>query len=205
MKIFNIYLYCRHKKVNLKPSKENICNIPNLISLYRLLSAPVLIYTAYAGFENIFFYWVIFNLITDGADGFIARRFNMKTKIGAKLDSFADFIMYLTVIYGLFMLKWNMLDNYKFSFFLLLFYYVFIDFFALIKFKEISSLHLISSKISGIIQSIFVFTIFVLNFYQFLYWLMFVVSSISFVENIYFLIKLKKMRSDLKGFFWTRL
>lgn len=36
--------------------------------------------------------------ISDVADGFIARRFKLETAIGAKLDSLADFIFFVTVL-----------------------------------------------------------------------------------------------------------
>ncbi len=175
------------------------------MSLIRLLSAPFLLYLAYKGNEKVFFYWFVFCLMTDALDGFIARRFNMQTVFGAKLDSLADFAMYITGIYGLLVLKWDILHTYRYSFFFLIFYYVFIDLFALVKFKEVSSLHLISSKISGFIQAIFYLSIFTIGFYPVLYWVMFIISTLSFIENMYFLIKLKKMRSDLKSFFYTSL
>jgi len=189
----------------LDTTKENIYNLPNLLSLYRLLSVPFLFYVAYAGYENLFFYWFVINMFTDALDGFIARHFNMQTKFGAKLDSLADFAMYLAGMYGLMHLKWDVLQHYQYSFYLLIFYYLFIDIFALLKFNEISSLHLISSKLNGVIQGLFFVLLFTWGFHPVLYWVMFALASFSFFENMYFLIKLKKMRSNLKGLFWTRL
>ena len=188
----------------MKTTRENIYNLPNFLSLYRLLSVPFLFYVAYTGNEKLFFYWFLINMFTDALDGFIARRFHMQTQLGAKLDSLADFAMYLAGMYGLIHLKWDVLETYRYSFYLLVFYYIFIDLFALMKFKEISSLHLISSKLNGLIQGLFFLLLFTWGFYPALYWLMFGLASFSFVENMYFLIKLKKMRSNLKGLFWTR-
>ncbi len=189
----------------METTKENIYNIPNLLSLYRLLTVPVLFYLAYRGYEALFFYWFLINMFTDALDGFIARRFNLQTKFGAKLDSLADFAMYLVGMYGLIHLKWADLAPYKYSFYLLVFYYIFIDVFALYKFREISSLHLISSKINGIIQGLFFLLLFTFEFIPALYWIMVILASFSFFENLYYLIKLKKMRSNLKGIFWTQL
>ncbi len=189
----------------MKTTGENIYNLPNFLSLYRFLTVPILFFVAYTGNEKLFFYWFLINMFTDALDGFIARRLNMQTQLGAKLDSLADFAMYLVGMYGLIHLKWDVLEAYRYSFYLLVFYYIFIDLFSLIKFKEISSLHLISSKLNGIIQGLFFLLLFTLGFNPVLYWLMFILASFSFVENMYFLIKLKKMRSNLKGFFWTRL
>ena len=184
--------------------KEQIYTVPNFISLYRLLSVPVLFYVAYQGNESLFFYWFLFNVFTDALDGFIARKFNMQTTFGAKLDSTADFAMYLLAMYALIRFKWDELEPYKLSFFLLIFYYLFIDLFALFKFREIASLHLISSKVSGVLQALFFLALFIKGFNPVLYWIMFVVATFSFIENMYYLIFLKKIKSNLKGFFWHR-
>ena len=65
-------------------------NIPNLLSTLRILSIPLLIillsYHKYAGALAVF----IGAAITDGLDGFIARRFKQNTIIGAYLDPIAD-------------------------------------------------------------------------------------------------------------------
>ena len=183
--------------------KEKIINIPNIISLYRLFSVPILFYVAYNGQEKIFFYWFLFNVSTDALDGFIARKFNMKTKIGAKLDSLADFAMYILATFAMIHLKYSELKPVLFSFYLIIFYYLLIDIFALIKFKEISSLHLYLSKLNGIIQSGFFILLFTVGYNKYYYWLMFFLATISFLENMYFLTKLRKMQSNLKGYIWT--
>jgi len=198
-----IPLLSKKNKV-LNKSKENIFTIPNILSLYRLLTVPLLFYIASAGYETLFFYWFLFNMFTDALDGFIARKFNMETEFGAKLDSVADFAMYLLAMYAMIRFKWYVLEPYKYSFYILIFYYLFIDIFALIKFKEIASLHLISSKINGVIQGIFFLLLFTIGFIPQYYWIMFALATFSFFENMYFLIKLKKMRSDLKGILWYK-
>ncbi len=188
----------------MKNDRENIYNIPNLLSLYRLLSVPVLFYIAFRDNEKLFFYIFLFNMFTDVLDGFIARKFNLQTRLGAKLDSLADFFMYLLALYAVLHFKWDELKEYQYSFYLIIFYYLLIDIFALFKFKEIASLHLISSKISGIIQGIFFLLLFTVGLIKPFYWLMFILISFSFVENMFFLINLKEMRSNLKGIFWYK-
>ena len=188
----------------MKNDRENIYNIPNLLSLYRLLSVPVLFYIAFRDNEKLFFYIFLFNMFTDVLDGFIARKFNLQTRLGAKLDSLADFFMYLLALYAVLHFKWDELKEYQYSFYLIIFYYLLIDIFALFKFKEIASLHLISSKISGIIQGIFFLLLFTVGLIKPFYWLMFILTSFSFVENMFFLINLKEMRSNLKGIFWYK-
>jgi CDP-diacylglycerol--glycerol-3-phosphate 3-phosphatidyltransferase len=185
-------------------SKEQIYNIPNFISAYRLFAVPVLFYIAFIGKEEVFFWWFLFNMFTDVLDGYIARKFNMQTKIGAKLDSLADFAMYILVMYAFFRFKWNDLSSYKLSFYFLIFFYLFIDIFALIRFKEIASLHLYLSKLNGLIQGFFFLITFTIGFYKYFYFFMFALASLSFIENMYFLMVLKEMRSNIKGFLWYK-
>ncbi len=65
-------------------------NIPNFLSMLRILSIPLLIillsYGQYSGALAVF----IGAAVTDGLDGFIARRFKQKTMVGAYLDPIAD-------------------------------------------------------------------------------------------------------------------
>ena len=192
------------KKLRKHQNKENIYNLPNFISLYRLMSIPILWYIAYSGNEKVFFYLFLLNMFTDVLDGFIARKFNLQTKFGAKLDSIADFFMYLLAMYAMIHFKWEELQMYKYSFFAIMFYYLAIDLFSLVKFREIARLHLISSKVAGVIEGMFFLLLFSYGFVSWLYWLMFIVASYSFIENMYYLVKLNKMQSNLRGFFWNK-
>ncbi|MEL7534900.1 MAG: CDP-alcohol phosphatidyltransferase family protein, partial [Bacteroidota bacterium] len=81
-------------------------NIPNVLSLYRLFSFPIVLGIALTGYEEIFVVLLCINLITDILDGMIARLFNMKTEIGARLDSIADLGTYVLAILGIFLFKY---------------------------------------------------------------------------------------------------
>ena len=65
-------------------------NLPNYITSIRLIfTIPLIIFLEK---NNILFVWIIiiFGAITDYLDGYIARKFKLKTKIGAILDPLAD-------------------------------------------------------------------------------------------------------------------
>jgi len=65
-------------------------NPANLITLARLLSVPVSIWLILAGQYGAAFWMFVIAGISDAVDGFIAKRFNMRTRIGALLDPVAD-------------------------------------------------------------------------------------------------------------------
>jgi cardiolipin synthase (CMP-forming) len=71
--------------------------VPNFLSSLRLGLAPVLLFLAWDGLAQLFLVFLVTSLLTDAADGFIARRFNATSEIGAKLDSWADFATYLVL------------------------------------------------------------------------------------------------------------
>ena len=79
-------------------SKEDIrINIPNLISLLRLLCVPLTVWLIINN-ELLTAFWVfVFAGISDAADGFIAKRFNLQTVLGAYLDPIADKALLVSV------------------------------------------------------------------------------------------------------------
>lgn len=73
-------------------------NIPNMISIFRILLIPVIVYL-YCFLHNDF--WtlmvIIFSTLTDIADGIIARKCNMITDFGKFIDPVADKLTQITV------------------------------------------------------------------------------------------------------------
>ena len=65
-------------------------NIPNLITLSRLMSVPLMIWLIVGHEFGVAFGVFILAGISDGLDGFIAKRFDCRTRIGALLDPAAD-------------------------------------------------------------------------------------------------------------------
>ncbi len=78
-------------------TKDDIINIPNLISFIRILMAPVLFYFALTQQPNWFIAVLLFAEFTDVLDGFLARTLNQITDMGSHLDSWGDFVIYLTI------------------------------------------------------------------------------------------------------------
>ena len=65
-------------------------SLPNLITLARLLLAPVAVLMITSNrFAEAFLIFVVAG-ISDAVDGFIAKRFNLRTELGAYLDPLAD-------------------------------------------------------------------------------------------------------------------
>ena len=65
-------------------------NLPNLITLGRLILVPLAVWLILADQFAAAFWTFIIAGVSDAADGFIAKNYDMKTEIGALLDPVAD-------------------------------------------------------------------------------------------------------------------
>ena len=72
--------------------------IPNIISTIRILFVPILLVLAWRGASEVFLICLIFSLVSDIADGKIARWLGQITELGAKLDSWGDLLTYLALL-----------------------------------------------------------------------------------------------------------
>ena len=65
-------------------------SIPNLITLGRILLVPIVVWAIASGTMWIAFVLFLVAGVSDAVDGFLAKRFNMTTELGAYLDPIAD-------------------------------------------------------------------------------------------------------------------
>lgn len=178
-------------------------NIPNLLSLYRLISFPFILILALNYKEKHFSWFLLINLITDVADGLIARAFKMETPFGAKLDSIADFGTFLLALIGIYIFKADDFAPHLISFGVFIGLFILSHLLALIKFKQMPSLHLYSWKIGGYIQGSFFAFLFMDQFYTPYYYVMLIWSYFAFTEHIVIQLLINKMKSNAKGLYWV--
>lgn len=76
--------------------KEEILNIPNILSLSRIVITFVIIFLALYNVKIwTLLIWFVIGALTDFLDGQIARRFNLKTEFGRKADMIADRFLWI--------------------------------------------------------------------------------------------------------------
>ena len=77
-------------KPGLRPRAGIALSIPNLITLGRILLVPVVVWAIASGAMWIAFVLFLAAGVSDAVDGYLAKRFQMTTILGAYLDPLAD-------------------------------------------------------------------------------------------------------------------
>jgi cardiolipin synthase (CMP-forming) len=197
----NLWRFYNKKESGL--TEKKYLTLPNKITLYRLFAFPFILYFALSGKEMLFLIFFIISLVSDVADGFIARRLKMESELGAKIDSVADDLSYVLAFIGIYTFKWDYIRPYQVSFFIFLAFLASTVILSMIKYKNIPSFHLYSTKIGGYIQGIFFIFLFLVGFNKWFYWFMIVWGILSAVEHIFIQLIIPEMRSNVKGLYWV--
>lgn len=128
--------------------RQDILKAPNLVSMIRILIAPVLFVFAFFGMETWFLGALLFSGFTDVVDGFLARKFNLITPLGAHLDSWGDFTIYSTMAACAWILRPEVTQRELLYYALILFSFLLPALVGLIKFGKVTGYHTWAVKIA---------------------------------------------------------
>ena len=183
--------------------KKSVLTIPNILSFYRLLTFPWVLYLALSGHEYLYVVFLVINLITDALDGIIARAFRMETEFGARLDTLADIGMYITAIVGIFQFKTEEFSPHLLSLGIYVFVFIVSILVPVVRFGRFPSLHLYSSKAGGYLQGIFFFIVFTCGFFTLFYYLVITWAILAFCEQICVQLVADRFVTNAKGLYWV--
>ncbi len=72
-------------------------SLPNIITIVRILLVPLTVWLIITGRHGPAFGVFILAGVSDGVDGYIAKRFGMRTELGAWLDPLADKLLLISI------------------------------------------------------------------------------------------------------------
>lgn len=78
-----------------------IASLPNVITIGRLIAVPVMIWLIVSREMTLAFWLFVAAGVSDGVDGFIAKRFNAESVLGSYLDPLADKVMLVSIYVAL--------------------------------------------------------------------------------------------------------
>ncbi len=76
-------------------------NLPNVITLGRIILVPVIFWLLVSGRTQAAFFVFVCAGVSDAVDGFIAKRFKLETELGAYLDPLADKLLIVSIFLAL--------------------------------------------------------------------------------------------------------
>lgn len=76
-------------------------NIPNILTLLRILLVPLTIWLIVSNALGAAFFVLVVAGATDGIDGFLAKRYGWTTELGAYLDPLADKLLLVSIFVAL--------------------------------------------------------------------------------------------------------
>lgn len=140
--------------------KNEIINIPNFVSLIRILMAPVLFYLAFTQQPNWYLGVLLFAVFTDVLDGFLARTLHQITEMGAHLDSWGDFVIYSTMAICAWLLWPDIVERELVYYIVMALSFTVPVLIGYIKFRTFTSYHTWSVKLAVFVSVIAYFLLF---------------------------------------------
>ncbi|MCJ1689511.1 CDP-alcohol phosphatidyltransferase family protein [Rathayibacter sp. VKM Ac-2927] len=84
-----------------RAAEDRIWTVPNILSMVRLALVPVFLVLIIEGEDALALLTLVLSSLTDYLDGWIARRFDQITRLGAVLDPAADRLYIFATVIGL--------------------------------------------------------------------------------------------------------
>lgn len=176
----------------------------NLITLYRTVIFPLLVYLALRGDIEVFKWLLLASFFTDAIDGFLARKYKATSVLGSKLDSIGDDLTILAATIGMFVLHFEFIKEEALIFVALFALFLVQVGFSFYRYGKISTFHTYLAKIAAVITGLFFLSVFFLGEinYPFFYTAA-IITGIELVEENILVAILKEYRSDVKGLYWV--
>jgi CDP-diacylglycerol--glycerol-3-phosphate 3-phosphatidyltransferase len=178
-------------------------HLPNVLSGFRLLAVPVLLVLAATRHETAFACLLITAMLTDIADGWIARTFALETPRGAFLDSIADSALMFVSVYGIWVFHPDVMVEHAVLCWMAVGLWALENILSLMRYGRLSSFHTYLSKITANLLGVFIGVLFVFGFHPWLFYLAIGLTILSSVEELALLGVLRKWRSDVRGLWWV--
>jgi CDP-diacylglycerol--glycerol-3-phosphate 3-phosphatidyltransferase len=188
-----------------KTNRPRLAWLPNAISLARLASVPLLAWLALQGWAGGFAALLVLSLASDLFDGWIARRLEVVSRLGAVLDSVADIALTLAILLGIWLLHPMVYHQDGWIIYSLLTAWFLAHCASLLRYGRLASFHTWLIRLGIGLFNLFAVILFIFHYYP---WLLYLSASLSFlgvIEHFMLLALLPRWTPDLPGGIFTVL
>jgi phosphatidylglycerophosphate synthase len=175
-------------------------HLPNALSAARIGATPVLGYRAATGAARPFTWLLVPALLSDVADGFIARRFGLTSRLGAQLDSIGDALLFFVAVVGVVAFHPELLRAHPLTSVLLVGSCSAEILAALARYRRPSSFHTYASQVAGALLGLMVGVLFVYGVPPLLFYAAIGASVAAQIEELARVGLLPEWRADVRGY-----
>lgn len=176
----------------------------NSFSLYRILSAPLLLTLLFLKKTRIFNWLLMLSFSTDAVDGYLARKLKASTPLGSKLDSLGDDLTILVAAIALCKTNPKFIREQSLLVSLMLGLFTIQTTAAIRKYGKATSFHTYLAKMAAMAQGVF------LLHSQFfkksslpLFRTAAGITIVELIEETIMTLVLPKWKTDVKGLYWA--
>lgn len=180
-----------------------IRQIPNLISIARILSVPVLLVLALQGQSEPFKWLLLAALLSDILDGLIARTFGIASPLGATLDSIGDSLLMVAAAVGVWIFHPVFVQEHGMTVLIVLALWALEMLVSFWRYGKLSSFHAYSVRVGAYLLGIFVMVLFIWGFNSWLFYLAVMVNVLGYLEEFVLLWLLPEWSANVRGVYWV--
>lgn len=190
--------------IELKPFMgKRVYHLVTGITIYRLVMGPMLLLLIFTHQVLVFKWLLVISYFTDLIDGWLARRYNVTSIMGARLDSLADDLTVVAGITAIIVLKPAFLHQQMVYVIILLILFLTQTVLSLVRYHKMSSFHTWLAKWAALMQGIFLILLFFLpQPPEFVFYITFTLTAINLVEEIILVMLLSEWEANVKGLYW---
>jgi phosphatidylglycerophosphate synthase len=177
--------------------------IPNGISVARIIATPILVVLALAQQQEAFKWLLLVAFISDIFDGLIARSFSMTSTLGTRLDTMADSLLWLAAIAGIWQFYPELMTDYWPAAALMIGFWVAEHVVALMRYGKLTSFHTDITRISAYVVAVFVMTVFIWGVQPWLLYVAAAVCVIGSIEELLITFLLPEWTANMRGLYWV--
>lgn len=169
----------------------------------RIVAAPVLVYLALAAREEPFTWLLLAALLSDIADGLIARIYSFTSKLGSRLDTLADTLLWVAAVVGIWRFHPELVNDKWFVVVLVLGLWAFEHLVALLRYRKLTSFHTYATRAGAYALGIFIMSLFLWGLQPWLLYLAAALSIIGTIEELIIIAVLPTWTTDVRGLYWV--
>lgn len=173
--------------------------LPNIISVFRLLAAPVLLMMAIKQMHDAFAWLLAPALISDAVDGWLARRLHCESPLGAQLDSLADILLMAVILLSIWFLHPAVYQEHWPVIAIVVVVWSIAHLLALFRYGRFASFHTRFLQAGIFMFAVFALVLFTFGFIPWMLYLTGIVSLIGAIEHFALLALLPEWTPDIRG------